>query len=228
MADRPSLGVDPVTGDLFCIFVGNPPGDTSAGGFPNGEIYAASSCDGGLTWGPAINLTETPSPGCTPGDCEDDDQPSQTEIVDDYLRIQYINDKDAGEAPNGEGDWTLNPVLYLKVQVDSVPCTQVGIEEEKFYQLPKKIVLSQNTPNPFGLETTITYSLTTKSNVTLTVYNIAGREVVRLLEGEMEPGYHSLRWDGKDEVGKEVSSGIYFYRLHTYNFIQTRKMVLLR
>jgi hypothetical protein len=121
MADRPSLGVDPTTGYLYCVFVGNTPGDTSAAGWPNAELYATCSQDGGLTWGPAINLTNTPSPGCTPGNCEDDDYPSLAEIVDDSLHILYVNDKDAGGAMQMEGTWTLNPVLYLKVPVSLIP-----------------------------------------------------------------------------------------------------------
>jgi hypothetical protein len=230
MADRPSLGIDTLTGDLYCVFVGNPPGDTSAAGWPNAELFSASSCDGGLTWGPAVNLTKTPSPGCIPGECEDDDWPSLAEIVDDYLHILYFNDKDAGGdagGQRGEGVPTLNPVLFLKIPIDSVPCI-VGVEEEEEKVGPVSFSLFQNTPNPFNKLTAISFQLKAPSQTILKVYDIAGREVIRLLEGEMEAGYHTLRWHGKDGVGKEVSSGIYFYRISSGNFTQTRKMIILK
>jgi hypothetical protein len=227
MADRPSLGIDPSTGYLYCVFVGNAPGDTSAGAWPNGDLYAASSCDGGLTWGDAVNLTTTASIGCTPGNCEDDDYPSLAEIVDDNLHILYVNDKDAGGIPQTEGSWTLNPVLYYKVPKTSVPCL-VGVEEENEKVLPAAFTLAQNVPNPFGTGTTIAYTLPVKSGVALSVYDITGREVASLIEGEMEAGYHTLRWDGKDNTGNPVSAGVYFYRLQSSDFTQTRKLVVLR
>jgi hypothetical protein len=228
MADRPSLGIDPVTGNLYCVFTGTPPGDTSAAAFPNGELFAACSEDGGFNWGPAVNLTNTPTPGCTPGNCDDDDYPSLAEIVNDTLHIIYINDKDAGGAVRPEGSWTLNRVHYLKIPASTIPCQVVGVEEEDSRGFPKHFMLSQNTPNPVGSATTIAYTLPQKSDVSLMLYDITGREVKSLLKGEMEAGYHSLRWDGKDEDGKTVSSGIYFYRISSGNFTQTRKMVVLR
>jgi hypothetical protein len=232
MADRPSLGIDPATGFLYCVFTANPPGDTSAAAYPNGELFVSCSEDGGLNWSPATNLTNTPTPGCTPGNCDDDDYPSLAEIVNDTLHIVYINDLDAGGAVRPEGSWTLNPVRYLKVPASTLPC-QVGVEEEKDRVNPKSFTLSQNVPNPFEKGTTISYTLPKKSNVSLKVYDITGREVVRLLKGEMDAGYHTLRWDGKDETGKEVSSGIYFYRVKSRigqasEFTKARKMVVLR
>jgi hypothetical protein len=228
MADRPSLGIDPTTGNLYCIFVGNPPGDTSAIGFPNAEIYATCSGNGGLNWGPAVNLTNNPSIGCTPGTCEDDDYPSIAEIVDDNLHILYINDKDAGGIPQNEGSWTLNPVMYLKIPKSNIICA-TGVEEGKDrIDLPKSISLAQNIPNPFGTGTKISYSLPEKSNVSLAIFDISGRLVKNLLEGEMEAGYHTLHWDGSDNKGDSISRGIYFYRLSTGNTTLTKKMVLLK
>jgi hypothetical protein len=232
MADRPSLGIDPTTGFLYCIFVGNPPGDTSAERWPNAELFATCSENGGLDWSPAVNLTNTSSIGCTPGNCEDDDYPSLAEIVDDDLHILYVNDKDAGGIPHDEGSWTLNPVLHLKVPKTILPCG-VGVEEEKEEGFPGSFSLTQNVPNPFEKGTIIAYTLPQKSHVSLKVYDLTGREVKSLIGGEMSAGYHSLRWDGKDEAGKKVSSGIYFYRLNargreTRPYTQTRKMIILR
>jgi hypothetical protein len=232
MADRPSLGIDPSTEVFFCTFVGNPPGDTSAAGYPNGEIFVACSEDRGLNWWPAINLTNTPSPGCTPGNCEDDDYPSLAEITDDNLHILYVNDKDAGGIPFGEGNWTLNPVLYLKVPSNILHCV-VGSEEKENQEFQSRFWLSQNTPNPFNKLTAISFQLKAPSQTTLKVYDIAGREVANLFEGEMKVGYHTLHWDGSDNNGKKVSSGIYFYRLTVqgnvkHPYTHTRKMIILR
>ena len=227
MADRPSLGIDPATGYLYCIFTANPFGEMSASGWPNGELFGVSSCDEGLTWGPAVNLTNTPTPGCAPGDCDDDDYPSLAEIVNDTLHIIYINDKDAGAAVRTEGTWTLNPVHYLKVPANTIPC-QVGIEEEKGNIIPKSFSLTQNSPNPFGLTTSIAYSLPRKSGVSLAVYDITGREVKTLVNEFKESGVYRVEWDGRNVTGERVPSGIYFYRLKTGEFVQTRKMVVLR
>jgi hypothetical protein len=231
MADRPSLGIDPSTGNLYCIFVGNLLGDTSAAAWPNAEIFATCSEDGGLNWGPAVNLTNTPTPGCTPGNCEDDDWPSLAEIVYDNLHIIYINDKDAGGdagGQRGEGAPTLNPILYYKYPKANIPCVVVGTEEENEKVLPTSFTLSQNVPNPFGRGTTISYTLPVKSSVDLSVYDITGREVASLLEGEMDAGYHTLSWDGKDNSGNSVSAGVYFYRLQASDVTKTRKLVVLR
>jgi len=89
--------------------------------------------------------------------------------------------------------------------------------------LLKNFRLSQNYPNPFNPETNIRYSLSKKSEVSLAIYDIAGREVVRLVNGEQEAGNFEVSWNASN-----ASSGIYFYRLVAEDFIQTRKMLLLK
>jgi hypothetical protein len=89
-------------------------GDKSAGGYSNGDIYVQASSNGGLTWGPETNLTNTNSNGCTPGNCESEHWSSMAEKVDSFLYVQYIYDLDAGGIPYDEGTYTFNPVRYLK------------------------------------------------------------------------------------------------------------------
>lgn len=96
-------------------------GDISAGGFANGDICVKASSNGGLTWGPEINLTNTNSDGCLPGNCESEHWSSMAEGVDSFLYIQYIYDLDAGGVPQSEGTYTLNPVRYLKYPRFLVP-----------------------------------------------------------------------------------------------------------
>ena len=89
--------------------------------------------------------------------------------------------------------------------------------------IPNKYYLSQNYPNPFNPETVIEYALPIRSEVNLIIYNLRGQEVAFLINGNMPAGYHQVTWDASN-----VSSGIYFYRLRAGNFVQTRKMVLLK
>ncbi len=88
--------------------------------------------------------------------------------------------------------------------------------------------VKQNYPNPFSSNTTIEYSLPNSAPVTLTVYNILGQLVARIIEPMQSKGPHSITWDGRGENGKKAASGIYFYRLQAGAFSATKKMVLLR
>ncbi len=89
--------------------------DRSAGGFPNGEIFAQVSSTDGLTWGPPVNLTNTPSNNCVAGSCFSEHWSSSARYVTDSLRIQYIEDKDAGGIVQTEGAWTNSPVKNISV-----------------------------------------------------------------------------------------------------------------
>ncbi len=94
--------------------------------------------------------------------------------------------------------------------------------------VPARFSLSQNHPNPFNPATTIEYSLPTKSFVALEIYNLLGQKVVTLVNQEIEAGVHQVVWDGKDNQGNKVSSGVYFYRIKTDNFSEVKKMVMMK
>jgi photosystem II stability/assembly factor-like uncharacterized protein len=89
--------------------------------------------------------------------------------------------------------------------------------------LPSAFVLEQNYPNPFNPTTTIRYTLPQASHVTLKVYDVMGREAATLVSEVKQPGTYSVRWDASG-----VASGVYFDRLSTPSFVQTRKLLLLR
>ena len=95
-------------------------------------------------------------------------------------------------------------------------------------EIPTRIALEQNIPNPFNASTELTFSLPVEADVIVEVMNISGRVVNTLLNSEMQSGVHSVRWDGTDDSGKELSSGVYFYRLRTDGYSETRKMMLLK
>ncbi|HEX5132752.1 MAG TPA: FlgD immunoglobulin-like domain containing protein [Candidatus Krumholzibacteria bacterium] len=89
--------------------------------------------------------------------------------------------------------------------------------------------LAQNYPNPFNPSTTIEFTVRDRSQVSLKVYNVAGELVRTLVNGERAPGsVHRVAWDGRNDTGQSVSSGIYFYKLVTNDMTQTKKMVLLK
>ena len=95
--------------------------------------------------------------------------------------------------------------------------------------LPLANALSQNYPNPFNPETTIPYDLSSDAIVSLTIYNIAGQVVRKLVDGEaLAAGQYQAVWDGRSESGASVASGMYFYLLRASDFVAKRKMVLLR
>ncbi len=103
-----------------------------------------------------------------------------------------------------------------------------GVEVVSRHPIPARYALSQNYPNPFNPVTIIQYQIPRTCRVTLKIYNALG-QVVRTLVGESkEPGYYNVIWDGKDSLGKEVASGVYFYRFKTNDFVAIRKFLLMR
>jgi Peptidase C10 family/FlgD Ig-like domain/Right handed beta helix region/Protein of unknown function (DUF1565) len=94
--------------------------------------------------------------------------------------------------------------------------------------LPQMFALAQNYPNPFNPITDISFSLPEASDVRLEIYNIMGQKVKTLVEGQMDAGYKTVVWDGKSNSGSSVASGIYFYRLTAGDYVNTKKMTLLK
>ena len=94
--------------------------------------------------------------------------------------------------------------------------------------LPDRFTMGLNYPNPFNPNTTIAFSLPEKSRATLTIYNILGHSVARLVDDVMSPGAYTVQWDGRNHDGLAAASGVYFYRLSAGPFTATRRMVLLR
>jgi len=94
--------------------------------------------------------------------------------------------------------------------------------------LPEKFLLNQNYPNPFNPTTTIDFAIPFKSHVTLDVFNILGQKVSTLINDTKSAGTYSVNWGGTDHFGNPAATGIYFYRLKTDDFTQTRKMLLLK
>lgn len=95
-------------------------------------------------------------------------------------------------------------------------------------QIPESFRLYQNTPNPFNPNTEIRYALPKASHVRLAIYNLSGQEIRVLAEGKYSSGLHTISWDAKDNYGKTVPAGIYIYRIVTGEFIQSKKLLLVK
>ncbi len=94
--------------------------------------------------------------------------------------------------------------------------------------IPRETALYPNAPNPVVSGSTIRFDLAREGDVRLAVYNIAGERVRTLGQGRRKPGVFRESWDGCDDWGKRVASGVYFYRLEAGGFVKTMKMVVTR
>lgn len=94
--------------------------------------------------------------------------------------------------------------------------------------LPATFELRQNYPNPFNPTATIEYALPQAEKVELRVFNILGQAVKTLVDEEKPAGYHQVVWDGKDQLGRPLSSGVYIYKIVAGDFVETKKMHLVK
>ncbi len=113
----------------------------------------------------------------------------------------------------------------LEIYYFSSSSSEVDIEED---HRTLRFDLSQNCPNPFNSSTIITYETVQPGNVTLKIYDLLGREVRELVNRFQEPSRYKVHWDGKNNQGKDVASGIYFYLLRAGDVKQAKKMLLIK
>ena len=113
---------------------------------------------------------------------------------------------------------TVTIVIYIK--------NVVGIVNEGL--IPLDYSLSNNYPNPFNPQTTISYGLPQPSDLSLIIYNIMGQEIMRWDEQNAQAGFYQKIWNGRNKFGVPVGSGVYFYTIIAGDFVQTRKMVLVK
>ena len=103
-------------------------------------------------------------------------------------------------------------------------------------QIPTEFALFPAHPNPFNPTTTLMYELPEQSFVTLTIYDMLGKEIITLVNSQQQPGYKSVRWDATDRMGRPLSAGVYLYRIIVDNLsagsekqlVKTLKIVLLK
>ena len=102
------------------------------------------------------------------------------------------------------------------------------VSNDEDLSLPKSFVLHQNYPNPFNPTTTIQYHLPQRSDVQITVYDLLGREMTTLVSEYQDAGFKSVIWNATNDQGQPVSAGVYFYQVRAGDYLQTKKMILLK
>jgi hypothetical protein len=194
------------------------------GGYDS-ALYYSYSRDAGVTWSSNERMSESFDPHLG--------WPQQLKIGD---YVDMVSDETGAHLAwaatfNGEQD-----VYYSYITTDPVG---VG-DREQGPKFPTSLSLSQNYPNPFNPSTTISFMISndagnlisgksgTDQSVNLTVYDIRGRRIRALIDSNLEPGSHKVHWDGRDDRGEQVVSGIYLYTLKAGEVAYTRKMTLLK
>ncbi|MEL6820502.1 MAG: FlgD immunoglobulin-like domain containing protein, partial [Calditrichota bacterium] len=148
-----------------------------------------------------------------------DDNTNQTSAQIVYIAANYAEFSDTSDARM----LLENAVQYLLTS--EVP---TGIGDDNTSAAPQAFALNANYPNPFNPTTTISYDVREASDVRVSVFNMLGQEVRTLVSGKQAAGTHEVVWDATNNLGEAVSSGIYLYQLQAGDFVQTRKMILLK
>jgi len=126
-------------------------------------------------------------------------------------------------SPEGRDDAGMVYVVWGGTQA-------IKTKKSELTLLPAEFALKQNYPNPFNPNTTIDYTFPSgiSEHIRLEIYDLRGGLVRTLLEAQISPGIHSAIWDGKDDDGERMSSGIYLYSLQAGKHVVTRKMLLVK
>ena len=132
----------------------------------------------------------------------------------------------------------LNPLIITELTCEYVPywtadtCAGTDVKDIRksgTASLPTSYSLGQNYPNPFNASTVIQFALPKTSAVKLEVFNVLGQKVVTLVDEELQAGYKQIVWDGKDQKGNPVATGIYFYRIRAEDlFSDMKKMLFIK
>lgn len=145
---------------------------------------------------------------------------SLIDIQNKYINYEIINTASSVENLNE---------ISLDYKIVSGDLDYVVTKSEEILKnIPHKYSLSQNYPNPFNPITNLEYKLPKRSKVQILIYNVLGQEVKTLINEEKSYGTHLIFWDGLDQKGNQVSTGVYFARMVTNSFTQTKKMLLLK
>lgn len=159
---------------------------------------------------------------------------SKTDLVSGNFKIASRNASLSGSRYKTAINWAIQNTIPLVAWVDGrsgkdIYCNtgDLGIQETPSCT-QKELSLSQNSPNPFYSRTLIKYSLPQKSKVELKVYNASGREIATLMNKEQAAGYYKAEWDMSNVSKRKLPNGVYFYQLKAGDFIETKKMVIVR
>jgi len=169
-------------------------------------------------------------------DVDDPDSSLKWSVTGNDFVMVEINDTSGTAILSAPQNWSGMDTLMFTVQDSSsdsdfrilpvhvFPFLTIGSDDAT----PSSFYLFQNYPNPFNPRTLIEYQLPKRSNVEVAIYNIQGKRIRTLVVREQVAGFYRVIWNGKDENGCLVPSGIYIYRIVTSDFIMTRRMLLIR
>jgi len=148
--------------------------------------------------------------------------PANPQVFGQYNTSGAAEDLDAG----GDYVFVADNWNFLRLRLPEV--TAIEEPSEPAFELPAAFSLHQNYPNPFNPSTTIVYELPEASDLTLEIHNVLGQKVRTLVSGRQPAGTANTQWNGTDDRGLPVSSGVYFVRLHSDRFSDSKKMLLLK
>ncbi len=166
-------------------------------------------------------------------------KPAQLSVDLDQIDMTGIDRNVVGLLRLNDNEDTVIPTRYdeksnrLVADIDefgiyALVSTKDGQEFDHDVITPSSFALGQNWPNPFNISTSISFDLPVEAQVSLVVYNLLGQKVVTLMDAYANAGHHIVNWDGRSSSGEVVSSGIYFYRIRTDAFTETKRMMLLK
>ncbi len=197
------------------------------------DVFAAISTDGGATFGAPIRITDFTSnwsrtvSNIRPNYGDYIDATSR-EIGANTVRV-YATWHDGREQVDINPDPNITDMRPVPSGAYGfVDVTRTEGADKLVASVPKNFVLGQNYPNPFNPTTSIAYALPEAAQVELKVYNLLGQEVKTLVNHEQPAGPHQIVWDGTDASGNGVASGVYFYKLKTPTFVETKKMMFVQ
>jgi len=122
-------------------------------------------------------------------------------------------------------EWRYSANLCIKALTTDV--TQTEVQRYRI-SIPETFVLYQNYPNPFNPSTTIRYAVKTRAEVTIRIFSVTGKEIVTLVNGIEEPGEKCIQWNGTNQEGNTVTSGVYIYQMIAGSHVEAKKMILVR
>ena len=143
------------------------------------------------------------------------------ELIDEQELVNGELEWDVIATDGIDSTWSANGPAVVLVDIQGT----LGIEDDL---LPLAFALYQNYPNPFNPTTIISYDLPEATRVELVIYDILGQRVVTIKNGRQEAGSYQVRWNGTNDLGAPVSTGLYFYQLNSTPFSATRKMVFMK
>lgn len=202
-----------------------------------------SVSDDGINWSIPYNITQSP-------DRDEGEVSVYSDVIDNKIHLVYSEDSFPGSdlnlayADDYENNFLHNwpsiqnrpyvtirkpsveqvKIMYREFDLSEIPIN--NIKSKKYF--PYKFDLAQNYPNPFNNRTIIRYELSEASHLDLSIYNLLGQKIKTLVDGVTPRGSYQVCWDGTNEAGLQVSTGIYVYKLKTEAGVKTKKMFLLK